>query len=546
MALDIIVKQHIDDLLVTSTLAGAQSTLEINTNVTTVVQANSSLWGEIDQVALNLKANRNNPSFTGLLSATGPVIIDVNTSMNALRITQVGSGPALLVEDNTNIDASPFIITSTGNVGIGKIPDAKLEVQSSNTITKFIGIGGTTDNGIAINNAFANAASFKLGYVDFRNENDIAVSRISGNINTNGSSDTVFYTTINGDRTTSRLSERMRITGSGRVGINNNNPAATLHVVGDIIGTGITSNGTIIANSLTLNQGQNSTLFIPTSARVQFGSIGDNTDNFYIQRVNPGEYFGGNSELRVSIGDDPSASGVNTPLSSTYVDRVSIGCIAYGTQAWISRINLESTGLVSSFGDYLPSNSNPLTATPSNPTKPEHLTTKKYVDQHRTPPGAIMTFAMSAAPTGWLYCNGQQVSRTTYSELFSAIGTTYGIGNGTTTFSLPDMRGEFVRGWDNSRGIDSGRAFGSTQKGTITIVDPNLNSLNVAGIYSEYEYNTSTFAPVAGYDIINIADYAGVLRAHIGGTGSGLLETNGFAQGATRPRNIALYYCIKH
>lgn len=79
------------------------------------------------------------------------------------------------------------------------------------------------------------------------------------------------------------------------------------------------------------------------------------------------------------------------------------------------------------------------------------------------PAGAIQLFAMNTVPTGWLECNGAAVSRTTYANLFAAIGETYGAGNGTTTFNLPDLRGQFVRGWDNGRGVDPGRAVGSQQ-----------------------------------------------------------------------------------
>ena len=79
--------------------------------------------------------------------------------------------------------------------------------------------------------------------------------------------------------------------------------------------------------------------------------------------------------------------------------------------------------------------------------------------------GKISMFARSTAPSGYLKCNGAEISRTTYAALFSAIGTTFGVGNGSTTFNVPDLRGEFVRGWDDARGIDSGRTFGSWQDG---------------------------------------------------------------------------------
>lgn len=73
------------------------------------------------------------------------------------------------------------------------------------------------------------------------------------------------------------------------------------------------------------------------------------------------------------------------------------------------------------------------------------------------PTGALTPFAGSSAPTGWLLCYGQAVSRTTYADLFAVIGTTYGSGDGSTTFSLPDMRGRVAAGRDNMGGTTAGR-----------------------------------------------------------------------------------------
>jgi microcystin-dependent protein len=67
----------------------------------------------------------------------------------------------------------------------------------------------------------------------------------------------------------------------------------------------------------------------------------------------------------------------------------------------------------------------------------------------QTPPGALMAFAGATAPAGWLLCNGQAVSRTVYAALFTTLGTTYGSGDGSTTFNLPDLRGRNVIGLDN-------------------------------------------------------------------------------------------------
>ncbi|MGE5476166.1 MAG: phage tail protein [Bacteroidales bacterium] len=78
-------------------------------------------------------------------------------------------------------------------------------------------------------------------------------------------------------------------------------------------------------------------------------------------------------------------------------------------------------------------------------------------------PGTTALFAMATPPVGWLKCNGAAVSRVAYAALFTAIGTTYGAGDGSTTFNLPDDRGLFHRCWDDGAGVDAGRALGSYQ-----------------------------------------------------------------------------------
>lgn len=79
--------------------------------------------------------------------------------------------------------------------------------------------------------------------------------------------------------------------------------------------------------------------------------------------------------------------------------------------------------------------------------------------------GEVKSFAYvpSTAPNGFLSCDGLAISRTTFAALFSKVGTVWGIGDGSTTFNLPDFRGEFLRGFDDGRGVDAGRTFGETQ-----------------------------------------------------------------------------------
>lgn len=84
------------------------------------------------------------------------------------------------------------------------------------------------------------------------------------------------------------------------------------------------------------------------------------------------------------------------------------------------------------------------------------------------PAGVMLPYAGNAAPAGWVLCEGQELSRTTFAALFAAIGTTYGAGNGTTTFNAPDMRGRVPVGSDNMGGGGgaAGRITASTTRGS--------------------------------------------------------------------------------
>lgn len=145
-----------------------------------------------------------------------------------------------------------------------------------------------------------------------------------------------------------------------------------------------------------------------------------------------------------------------------------------------------------------------------------------------SPPGQVAVFARSTAPTGWLKANGAAVSRTTYAALFAAIGTTFGVGDGSTTFNLPDMRGEFVRGLDDGRGVNAGRALGSWQ----------------ADDFKAHKHFTSS-----SYGLATTATGNSAMRdpASPANTPSGASEqfTGSVGGTETRPRNVALLYCIK-
>ncbi|HFC8546142.1 TPA: phage tail protein [Neisseria lactamica] len=160
------------------------------------------------------------------------------------------------------------------------------------------------------------------------------------------------------------------------------------------------------------------------------------------------------------------------------------------------------------------------------------------------PSGAVLYFAGRTAPAGWLKANGAAVSRTTYAALFAAIGITYGAGNGSTTFNLPDLRGEFMRGWDDGRGIDRGRAFGSAQGDAIRNITGSIDSGSHQG-RQLFDESTATGALAISRQqwkkwTADISD-GGNIPAAFDFDASRVVPT----ASENRPRNIALLACIK-
>ena len=151
---------------------------------------------------------------------------------------------------------------------------------------------------------------------------------------------------------------------------------------------------------------------------------------------------------------------------------------------------------------------------------PEALTASLSALGLSIPSGSVSSFAGSTAPAGYLECDGSQVSRTTYSNLFTAISTTYGTGDDSTTFNLPDLRGEFIRGLDSSRGVDIGRTIGSFQ----------------ADAFASHAHTG-----VSGNPGTDPARKGGANRVD----DTDVYTTNAVGDTETRPRNVALMFIIK-
>jgi microcystin-dependent protein len=156
------------------------------------------------------------------------------------------------------------------------------------------------------------------------------------------------------------------------------------------------------------------------------------------------------------------------------------------------------------------------------------------------PPGTLIFHCGSTAPSGFLKANGAAISRTTYAGLFAGIGTVFGNGDGSTTFGIPDLRGEFPRGWDDGRSVDSGRAFGSAQ--TDALQGHYHEVKNSAG----QQGTRSAGGVVGGFSNTGAAAPSGtdffVARALITDGTNGTPST----ASETRPRSVALLACIKY
>jgi len=149
------------------------------------------------------------------------------------------------------------------------------------------------------------------------------------------------------------------------------------------------------------------------------------------------------------------------------------------------------------------------------------------------PPGTVRLFARSSAPDGWIKANGAGLSTTTYNSLFQAIGYTFGGSGGT--FNVPDVRGTFLRAWDDGRTVDNGRGFGSYQ-------DQDWKGF----------YGTNTGSNTFSYSHGSVYMGKTIFGTFTGVLFGGAWIAPAASWGASwdtsemRPRNVALLACIKY
>lgn len=156
--------------------------------------------------------------------------------------------------------------------------------------------------------------------------------------------------------------------------------------------------------------------------------------------------------------------------------------------------------------------------------------------------GSVSAFAMPTPPEGWLVCDGSEVSRADYADLYATIGTVWGDGDQISTFNLPDLRGEFLRGFDAGRGVDDSRDFASGQLDQMQQITGEYQfGGNVAFGFTESSFTgafkqgaqqparISSQSDTGGWDLM--FDSANSPNARVGSE--------------TRPRNVAMTFAIK-
>jgi microcystin-dependent protein len=151
------------------------------------------------------------------------------------------------------------------------------------------------------------------------------------------------------------------------------------------------------------------------------------------------------------------------------------------------------------------------------------------------PAGVIMPYGGTIAPSGYLLCNGQAVSRVTYADLFAAVGTAFGSGNGSTTFNVPDLRGRFLRGLDGGAGRDPDAA-------SRTAMNSGGNAGDNVGSVQDDQLESHTHNTTMYNEVNDSGDYAATTDS----TGSPTdIVTSATGGNETRPKNANVNFIIK-
>ena len=162
-----------------------------------------------------------------------------------------------------------------------------------------------------------------------------------------------------------------------------------------------------------------------------------------------------------------------------------------------------------------------------------------YLKSRIVPVGSLIIWPTATPPTGYLECDGAALSRASYAALFGVLGTTYNKAtDATDKFRVPDLRGEFIRGWDHGRNADKDRAIGSSQKATRVY---RRNYFPSGWQNAMYDRDHRASADIDGAIEVISAGTTGRSNSALRGLTDGKLDGV-----RVRPRNVALMVAIKY
>jgi len=158
-----------------------------------------------------------------------------------------------------------------------------------------------------------------------------------------------------------------------------------------------------------------------------------------------------------------------------------------------------------------------------------------------TPAGSIIMFGGATAPEGWLICDGSAVSRTTQANLFTAIGTAFGSGDGSTTFNLPNMRGQFPRGLNTTgSGNDPNRTLGTTQAQATAV-----NGMSISDPGHTHSFTTRNQDGSESNIARSASSSNGVASVTVNSATTRISFSSSSSDNETRPTNVALNFIIR-
>lgn len=524
---------------------------------------------------LNIKADEKSKVY--IERETGNVGINTDQPNAKVHIIQTGDDDVIRIDDESN-DTTPFVITSEGQVGIGigsgdEKPQAKLHINydgagdvlrvndTNNDTTPFIidqngnvGLGCTEPlakltvlgGGVSIGNNTKQPGSNSL-YVegDIEVGGSVVLSGGIGGIEINGP----LFTK------TEKLVLKDNVEIIAGTSDNDKSSDGNLSVAGD------TTLGTYNTGKVVIINGSIESGGIPNSSTDQQDELEIN-HSLIVNR----------ESLAVNVKGDLSVVGNSTLGENQETNIIKLN----GTikREGNKDVTIDNTLLVkrkatieSALIKDLTLNAGVTVNEISNDSRladnsqvaiPTEQAVKEYVDNLLA--GSIVAFAISTVPEGWFECDGRPVSRITYGRLFRLIGVTYGEGDGNTTFNLPDLRNQFLRGHvRNSRDISKFPQPGSIQTHAHTFT--GTNAIISGGNHSHADYSSSysvralynynwachhfSFNPNWG-SYLYYDSYGRTTSESHSHSFSPSGSVNPSGSNETRPENMAVMFCIKY